>query len=176
MSRRVYQYVITYISNTCYITALVILCHMPWDFSVLSSGVLGKINYGLIPRPCEGGLPLLHSTQLVQYSQETGCRLNWEYWWHISLCHNFQTDCSVFYTITLDMLRALTCLSSGGKIVFAQHLVSSLSVNGCTIHRLRADCTVQPFTESDDIRCCVNTIFPPEDGHVSARNLSRIVV
>jgi len=29
-------------------------------------------------------------------------------------------------------------------------------------------CTVQPFTESDDTRCCVNTIFPPEDGHVNA--------
>ena len=29
-------------------------------------------------------------------------------------------------------------------------------------------CTVQPFTESDDIRCCVNTICPPEDGHVNA--------
>jgi len=37
-------------------------------------------------------------------------------------------------------------------------------------------CTVQPFTESDDTRCCVNTIFPPEDGHVNARNVSRIVV
>ena len=56
------------------------------------------------------------------------------------------------------MFRALTCPSSGGKIVFTQHLVSSLSVNVCTIHRLRADC-----------RCCVNTIFPPEDGHVNAR-------
>ena len=37
-------------------------------------------------------------------------------------------------------------------------------------------CTVQPFTESEDIRCCVNTIFPPEDGHVNARNMSRIIV
>ena len=37
-------------------------------------------------------------------------------------------------------------------------------------------CTVQPFTESDDTRCCVNTIFPPEDGHVNARNMSRIIV
>ena len=36
--------------------------------------------------------------------------------------------------------------------------------------------TVQPFTESDDTRCCDNTIFPPEDGHVNARNMSRIVV
>jgi hypothetical protein len=37
-------------------------------------------------------------------------------------------------------------------------------------------CTVQPFTESDDTRCCVNAIFPPEDGHVNARNMSRIIV
>ena len=33
------------------------------------------------------------------------------------------------------MFRALTCPSSGGKIVFTQHLVSSLSVNGCTGHQ-----------------------------------------
>jgi len=37
-------------------------------------------------------------------------------------------------------------------------------------------CTVQPCTESDDTRCCVNTIFPPEDGHVNTRNMSGIVV
>ena len=37
-------------------------------------------------------------------------------------------------------------------------------------------CTVQPFTESDDARCCDNTICPPEDGHVNARNMSRIVL
>ena len=37
-------------------------------------------------------------------------------------------------------------------------------------------CTVQPFTESDDTRCCNNTICPPEDGHVNARNMSRIIM
>ena len=37
-------------------------------------------------------------------------------------------------------------------------------------------CTVQTFTESEDTRCCVNKIFPPEDGHVNARNMSRITV
>ena len=82
------------------------------------------------------------------------------------------------------MFRALTCPSSGGKIVFTQHLVSSLSVNGCTVDRLRADsaesslnrCTVQPFTESEDTRCRVNTIFPPDDGQVNARNMSRIIM
>jgi hypothetical protein len=36
--------------------------------------------------------------------------------------------------------------------------------------------TVQPFTESDDTRCCHNTICPPEDGHVNARNMSRIIM
>jgi len=37
-------------------------------------------------------------------------------------------------------------------------------------------CSVQPFTESDDTRYCVYTIGPPEDVHVNARNMSRIVV
>ena len=59
------------------------------------------------------------------------------------------------------MFRASTSPSSEGQIVLSQHLVSSLSV--------------QLFTESDDTRCCDNTICPPEDGHVNARNMSRIV-
>jgi len=59
------------------------------------------------------------------------------------------------------MFRALTCPSSVGQIVLQS------AVNRCT---------VQPFTESDDTRCCVNTICPPEDGNVNARNMSRIVV
>ena len=36
--------------------------------------------------------------------------------------------------------------------------------------------TVQPFTESDDTRCCDNKICTPEDGHVDVRNMSRIVI
>jgi hypothetical protein len=36
--------------------------------------------------------------------------------------------------------------------------------------------TVLYRTESDDTRCCDNTICPPEDGHVDARNMWRIVV
>ena len=60
------------------------------------------------------------------------------------------------------MFRALTCPSSGGQIVLSQHLVSSLSV--------------QPFTESNDNRCCDNTICPPEDGHANAPNMSRILM
>ena len=32
------------------------------------------------------------------------------------------------------------------------------------------------YREREDTRCCVDTIFPPEDGHVNARNISRIIV
>jgi len=39
------------------------------------------------------------------------------------------------------MFRALPCPSSGGQIVLLQNLVSSLSVNGPAVHRLRADCS-----------------------------------
>ena len=38
------------------------------------------------------------------------------------------------------MFRAVLCSSSGGHIVLLQHLVSSLSVNGRIVRRLRADC------------------------------------
>jgi len=37
------------------------------------------------------------------------------------------------------MFRAVLCSSSGGQIVSLQHLVPSLSVNGRTVCRLRAD-------------------------------------
>jgi len=58
------------------------------------------------------------------------------------------------------------------------------SVNGCTVCGMRADSaesalirhTVQPFIESDDTRRRDNTLSPPEDGHVDARNMSRIVM
>jgi len=47
----------------------------------------------------------------------------------------------VCYIKILDIFRALTCPSSGKQIVLSQHLVSSLSVNGCTVCRMRADCS-----------------------------------
>jgi len=39
------------------------------------------------------------------------------------------------------MFRALKFPSSGGEIVLSQHLVSALSVSGCTVCRMGADCS-----------------------------------
>jgi len=55
------------------------------------------------------------------------------------------------------MFRASTCPSSALQSALIRH-------------------TVEPFTESDDARCCDNKICPPEDGHVEARNMSRILM
>jgi len=61
--------------------------------------------------------------------------------------------------------------SSLWKIIL-QHLISSLSVNSCTVCRH----TVQLFRDSDDTRCCDNTIVPAEDEHCNARNMSRTIM
>jgi hypothetical protein len=57
-----------------------------------------------------------------------------------NLRHNSLFNNNMYsYTTILDVFRALTCPSSGGPIVFSQHLVMSLSGNDCTVHRLRAE-------------------------------------
>jgi hypothetical protein len=54
---------------------------------------------------------------------------------------NDQFDAQMFNTIItvlyMYMFRAISCSSSGGKIVLTQHLVSSLSVSDSPVHRLR---------------------------------------
>jgi len=44
----------------------------------------------------------------------------------------FNTFITVLY---MYMFRAISCSSSGGQIVLIQHLVSSLSVSDCPVHR-----------------------------------------
>ena len=84
-------------------------------------------------------------------------------------------------SINMPIFRRKNCIHTAfGIFALCKQLYS-------TVHWLRADsaetaksalnrCTAQPFTESKDTRCCVNTIFPPEDGHVNARNMSRIIM
>jgi len=79
------------------------------------------------------------------------------------------------YNITiLYMFPALLCSSSGGSIVYVQHLVPSLSVSGRYVTLVKRElnqCNVRPLTESDGTRCCTFTIEPPEDEHNNSRNM-----
>ena len=71
----------------------------------------------------------------------------------------------------MPIFRRKNCIHTASGIVALCKRLHSTPVES----RLQSS-TVQPFTESDDTRCCVNTIFPPEDGHVNARNMSRLIV
>jgi len=90
-----------------------------------------------------------------------------------------QILCFNTFIILLYMFRALLCSSSGGQIVLVQHLVPSLSLGNCSVHSLLKDCNLCPEQspkQSDEPRCCANTICPLEDEHNSARNMYRSII
>ena len=97
---------------------------------------------------------------------------------HLSISlDNDQLDTHLLYFTILYYnplhVSSIICSSPGGWIVLMQHLVSSLSVSGLPVHRLRDStpfclnlCTGRPLTENDDTRCSINTIQPPDDEHI----------
>ena len=101
-----------------------------------------------------------------------------------TLMHNFLyslTICLLRYyprhvsNINMPIFRRKNCIhTASGIFALCKRLYSTLVESG--LQSALNQCTVQTFTESEDTRCCVNTIFPPEDGQVNARNLSRIIV
>ena len=81
-------------------------------------------------------------------------------------------------SINMPIFRRKNCiLTTSGIVALCKRLHRTPVKSGLTLSQSALNrCTVQSFTESDDTRCCENTICPPEDGHVNARNMSRIVV
>ena len=77
-------------------------------------------------------------------------------------------------SINMPIFRRKNCIhTASGIFALCKRLPSTLVESGqSTLNQS----TGQTFTESEDTRCCVNTIFPPEDGHVNARNMSRIIM
>ena len=74
-------------------------------------------------------------------------------------------------SINMPIFSRTNCIHTASDIVaLGKRLHSTL------VYQYQYQCTVQTFTDSEDTRCCVNTIFPPEDGHVNVRNVSRIIV
>ena len=75
----------------------------------------------------------------------------------------------------MPIFRKKNCIhTASGIFAVCKRLHSTLVGSG--LQSALNQCTVQTFTNSEDTRCCVNTIFLPEDGHVNARNMSRIIV
>jgi len=76
---------------------------------------------------------------------------------HLSITlANDQINVQIFNTFItiLYMFRAISCSFSGGQIVLIHHLVSSLSLSDCPVNL----CIGRSLTDSDDTRCCTNTI------------------
>jgi hypothetical protein len=63
---------------------------------------------------------------------------------------NNQLDAQIFNTfitiLYMYMFRAIYCSSSGRQIVLTQHLVSSLSVSDCSVHRFTGQERTGPFS------------------------------
>jgi hypothetical protein len=77
----------------------------------------------------------------------------------------------------MPIFRRTNCIiTASGVVPFCKRLYVMPDESRLQSALIRHTRTVQPFIESDDNRCCNNTICPPEDGHVYARNMSRIVV
>ena len=76
----------------------------------------------------------------------------------------------------MPIFRRKNCIhTASGIFALCKRLHSTLVDSRLTQSALN-QCTVQTFSESEDTRCCVNTIFPPEDGRVNAQNMSRIIM
>ena len=92
-----------------------------------------------------------------------------------TLMHNF------LYSLTICLLHYYPRhVSSINMPIFSRknciHTASGIFALCKGLHSTLVESRLQTFTESEDNRCCVNTIFPPEDGHVNVRNMSRIIV
>ena len=92
-----------------------------------------------------------------------------------TLVHNF------LYSLTICLLHYYPRhVSSINMTIFRRknyiHTASGIFALCKRLPSTLVECTGQTFIENEDTRCCVNTIFPPEDGHVNARNMARIIM
>ena len=94
-------------------------------------------------------------------------------------CSNLMRHLFIIFINFLDMFRAILCSSSGGFIVYIQHLVLCMSVflGDRSVHRQLEDsnclCTERSPKKNDiqRTRCCMYTIDPPDDEHNIAPNM-----
>ena len=77
-------------------------------------------------------------------------------------------------------ISSLKCSSSGGHIVYMQHMVLSLSTGvrgGLSVHSLSENCVHRQTTtnclQSDSTIYCMYTVYPPEDEHLRLETCTR---
>jgi len=76
---------------------------------------------------------------------------------------------------TLLIFRRTNCIITASGVVTLRKRPYSMPVESGLQSALNRH-TVRPFTESDDISCCNNTICPPEDEQGTDRNMLRIIM
>ena len=82
-------------------------------------------------------------------------------------------SCIFYYTRLLRYSYTILfwCFYMGTPVLLVLHYISYIMFS-----LLSSGILYSRFTESDDTRCCDNTICPPEDRYVNARNMSKIVI
>ena len=63
------------------------------------------------------------------------------------------------------IIRRFNCIDAASGIVTLSQWPSGAQLERELQFSLKS-CNGQPLTESDDTRCCINTILPPNDEHI----------
>ena len=80
-------------------------------------------------------------------------------------------------SINMLIFRRTNCIiTPSGIVTLCKRLYSKPDESRLLCSLLSSGILYSRLTESDDTRCFDNTICPPEDEHVDARNVSRIVM
>jgi len=100
---------------------------------------------------------------------------------HDRLFTSYQVNADLLYSITIYMLHynpehvsssTLLIFRRTNCIITASGIVTQMAVQYAGWERTAV--RSQP-AYCDDTRGCINTFFPPEDEHSTARNMSRII-
>ena len=127
-------------------------------------------------------IPHRHSMPFISRGTLWDVKHKWVELFHQpTLMHNFLYSLTIYLlhyyprhvsSINMPIFRRTNCIhTASGIFDLCKRLHSTLDESSALNQY-----TVQTFTDSEDTRCCVNTICPPEVGHVNARNMSRIIV
>ena len=159
VSISVKQKLLQFLIDNLVLLGLVQLCHPSEHFSSRKSSLL-DLTYMLHTR---------FSKSVLQY---TYCKILYiiELFHQPTLMNNFLyslTICLLRYyprhvsSINMPIFRRKNCIhTASGIFVLCKRLPSTLVESGLSLNQ----CTGQTFTESEDTRYCVNTIFPHEMG------------